>query len=50
MHESVKGTSVEDHVRELRRYKRELVRDLAYATVRLPALTARAGRRYDPRP
>ena len=37
MHESTKGTSVEDHVRQLRRYKRELVRDLAYGTVRLPA-------------
>ena len=37
MHESTKGASVEDHVRHLRRYKGELVRDLAYGTVRLPA-------------
>ncbi len=37
MHESMKGASVEDHVRDLRRYKGELVRDLAYGTVRLPA-------------
>ena len=37
MHESTKSASVEDHVRHLRRYKGELVRDLAYGTVRLPA-------------
>jgi DNA-directed RNA polymerase specialized sigma24 family protein len=36
VHESTKGASVEDHVRHLRRYKGELVRDLAYGTVRLP--------------
>jgi len=35
--ESTKGASVEDHVRQLRRYKSEFVRDLAYAAVRLPA-------------
>ena len=37
MRESTKGASVEDHVRQLRRYKGEFVRDLAYAAVRLPA-------------
>lgn len=37
MRESTKGASVEDHVRQLRRYKSEFVRDLAYAAVRLPA-------------
>jgi hypothetical protein len=37
VHESTKGASVEDHVRQLRRYKSEIVRDLAYSTVRLPA-------------
>ena len=37
VHESTKGASVEDHVRHLRRYKGEFVRDLAYGTVRLPA-------------
>jgi hypothetical protein len=37
VHESTKSASVEDHVRHLRRYKGELVRDLAYGTVRLPA-------------
>lgn len=37
VHESAKGASVEDHVRQLRRYKGEFVRDLAYSTVRLPA-------------
>ena len=36
VHESTKGASVEDHVRQLRRYKGEFVRDLAYGTVRLP--------------
>jgi hypothetical protein len=36
VHASTKGASVEDHVRQLRRYKGELVRDLAYGTVRLP--------------
>jgi hypothetical protein len=36
VHESTKGASVEDHVRQLRRYKGELVRDFAYGTVRLP--------------
>jgi DNA-directed RNA polymerase specialized sigma24 family protein len=36
VHESTKGASVEDHVRHLRRYKGELVRDLAGSTVRLP--------------
>jgi DNA-directed RNA polymerase specialized sigma24 family protein len=34
--ESTKGASVENHVRHLRRYKGEFVRDLAYSTVRLP--------------
>jgi hypothetical protein len=34
--ESTKGASVEDHVRQLRRYKSEFVRDLAYDKVRLP--------------
>ena len=37
MHESTKGASVGDHVRQLRRYKSEFVRDLAYAAVWLPA-------------
>ena len=37
MHASTKGASVEDHVRHLRRYKGEFVRDLAYSHVRLPA-------------
>ena len=36
MDEPTKGSSVEDHVRHLPRYKRELLRDLAYGTVRLP--------------
>ena len=36
MHEPTKGASVEDHVRHLRRYKGEFVRDLAFGTVRLP--------------
>ena len=36
MHESTKGASVENHVRHLRRYKSEFVRDLAYSMVRLP--------------
>jgi hypothetical protein len=35
--EPVKGVSAEDHIRQLRRYKAELVRDLAYGTVRLPS-------------
>jgi hypothetical protein len=34
--EPVKGASAEDHIRQLPRYKAELVRDLAYGTVRLP--------------
>lgn len=38
MHESTKSASVEDHVRELRRYKGEFVRDLAYSAVRLPTV------------
>ena len=37
VHESTKGASVGDHVRQLRRYKSEFVRDLAYAAVWLPA-------------
>jgi hypothetical protein len=37
VHEPTKGASIEDHVRQLRRYQGELVRDLAYGTVRLPA-------------
>jgi hypothetical protein len=36
VHASTKGASVEDHVRHLRRYKGEFVRDLAYGSVRLP--------------
>lgn len=36
VHEPTKDASVEDHIRHLPRYKRELVRDLAYGTVRLP--------------
>jgi hypothetical protein len=37
MTESTKRASVEGLVRQLRRYQGELVRDLAYGTVRLPA-------------
>ncbi len=43
MRESTKGASVEDHVRHLRRYKGELVRDLAYGTVSLPAAWLASG-------
>jgi hypothetical protein len=43
VNEPVKGTSVEDYVRPMRRYKGELVRDLAYGTVRLPAAWLRWG-------
>ena len=37
MHQGTKGAAVDHRVRELSRYKQELVRDLAYGKVRLPA-------------